>query len=47
MLSPGALSCDLDPLFFYLFRFVLVKGGDLPDSSESIDVYFDGMLFQK
>lgn len=28
-------------LFF--FRNVLVKGGDLPDSSDAIDVFFDGM----
>jgi len=30
--------------FFLCFRFVLVKGGDLPDSSDSVDVYFDGMM---
>lgn len=44
MLTPGALLCDVDPIIFHLFRFVLVKGGDLPDSSDSIDVYFDGMI---
>ncbi|CAN8312993.1 unnamed protein product [Cochlearia groenlandica] len=28
-------------------RFVLVKGGDLPDSSDSVDVYFDGKEFHE
>ncbi|KAH0911655.1 hypothetical protein HID58_034976 [Brassica napus] len=28
-------------------RFVLVKGGDLPDSSDSVDVYFDGNEFHE
>uniref|UniRef100_A0A1J3CYI1 Thiamine biosynthetic bifunctional enzyme TH1, chloroplastic n=1 Tax=Noccaea caerulescens TaxID=107243 RepID=A0A1J3CYI1_NOCCA len=28
-------------------RFVLVKGGDLPDSSESVDVFFDGKEFHE
>lgn len=45
MLSTGALLCGVDPLLFpYFNRFVLVKGGDLPDSSDSVDVYFDGMI---
>lgn len=33
--------------FFVCFRFVLVKGGDLPDSSISVDVYFDGMIVHR
>ncbi|EOA38003.1 hypothetical protein CARUB_v10009472mg [Capsella rubella] len=28
-------------------RFVLVKGGDLPNSSESVDVFFDGKEFHE
>ncbi|ESQ34490.1 hypothetical protein EUTSA_v10007358mg [Eutrema salsugineum] len=28
-------------------RFVLVKGGDLPGSSDSVDVYFDGKVFHE
>lgn len=27
------------------YRNVLVKGGDLPDSSEAIDIFFDGRAF--
>lgn len=29
---------------FAVFRNVLVKGGDLPSSSDAVDVLFDGML---
>jgi hypothetical protein len=25
-------------------RHVLVKGGDMPDSSDAIDIFFDGMI---
>lgn len=32
---------------FVDFRHVLVKGGDLPDSLDAIDVLFDGMHLLK
>ncbi|XP_010530263.1 PREDICTED: thiamine biosynthetic bifunctional enzyme TH1, chloroplastic [Tarenaya hassleriana] len=41
MRSAAKLIRDMGP------RFVLVKGGDLPDSSDSIDVYFDGEEFHE
>lgn len=28
----------------FIFRNVLVKGGDLPNCSDAVDVLFDGML---
>lgn len=34
----------LEHCYMMMFRFVLVKGGDLPDSSESVDVFFDGNM---
>lgn len=30
--------------FNLLFRNVLVKGGDLPDSLDAVDIFFDGKL---
>lgn len=27
-----------------LFRYVIVKGGDLPDSLDAVDIFFDGRL---
>ncbi|XP_010477573.1 PREDICTED: thiamine biosynthetic bifunctional enzyme TH1, chloroplastic [Camelina sativa] len=41
MRSAAKLLHDMGP------RFVLVKGGDLPDSSDSVDVYFDGKEFHE
>lgn len=34
----------LNILFILLFRTVIVKGGDLPDSSDAVDIFFDGKL---
>jgi hydroxymethylpyrimidine/phosphomethylpyrimidine kinase len=27
-----------------IWRYVLVKGGDMPDSSDAVDVLFDGIF---
>lgn len=35
---------EVTKIIYSLFRNVLVKGGDLPDSADAVDVLFDGKI---